>query len=85
MSRVYIAPVKFDKEDNPSEMGTSKRSFCTECSAMLWNYHDEYPKVSQAATRVLRVHLKSNTPSGSTPSPRPSTSQTFRLYPKAPT
>lgn len=44
--RVYIAPLKFDKDDKPSEMGTSKRSFCTECSTMLWNYHDEYPQVS---------------------------------------
>ena len=46
-NRVYIAPLTFDKDDKPAEMGTSKRSFCTECSAMLWNYHDEYPQVSR--------------------------------------
>jgi hypothetical protein len=45
MTRVYIAPLTFDKDDKPAEMGTSKRSFCTECSSMLWNYHDEYPQV----------------------------------------
>lgn len=43
--RVYVAPVAFDKNDKPSEEGTSKRSFCSECSSMLWNYHDEWPDV----------------------------------------
>ncbi|CAD6573945.1 MAG: hypothetical protein TREMPRED_000969 [Tremellales sp. Tagirdzhanova-0007] len=42
--KVYIAPLSFDKNDKPNKMGTSKRSFCTECSSMLWNYHDEYPE-----------------------------------------
>ncbi|ODN81616.1 hypothetical protein L202_02023 [Cryptococcus amylolentus CBS 6039] len=41
--KVYIAPVKLDENDKPVEMGNSKRSFCTECSSMLWNYHDEWP------------------------------------------
>lgn len=42
---MYIAPLSFDKDDKPDKMGTSKRSFCTECSSMLWNYHDEFPDV----------------------------------------
>ncbi|WVO12514.1 hypothetical protein L204_100114 [Cryptococcus depauperatus] len=41
--KVYIAPLEFDENDKPTKMGTSKRSFCTECSSMLWNYHDEWP------------------------------------------
>ncbi|KAL7418366.1 hypothetical protein Q5752_006824 [Cryptotrichosporon argae] len=41
--KVYIAPVEFDHDDKPKKMGNSKRSFCTECSSMLWNYHDEWP------------------------------------------
>jgi hypothetical protein len=41
--RVYIAALEFDKDDKPSKEGTSKRSFCSNCSSMLWNYHDEYP------------------------------------------
>ncbi|WVQ84929.1 hypothetical protein IAT38_007092 [Cryptococcus sp. DSM 104549] len=41
--KVYIAPLTFDEDDNPKDIGTSKRSFCTECSSMLWNYHDEWP------------------------------------------
>lgn len=46
LDRVYIAPLTFDSDDKPAEMGTSKRSFCTECSSMLWNFHDEWPEVS---------------------------------------
>ncbi|WWD19529.1 hypothetical protein CI109_103990 [Kwoniella shandongensis] len=41
--KVYIAALAYDKDDKPTEEGTSKRSFCTECSSMLWNYHDEWP------------------------------------------
>ncbi|GFZ48594.1 hypothetical protein JCM24511_06342, partial [Saitozyma sp. JCM 24511] len=41
--KVYIAAVEFDKHDKVKKAGNSKRSFCTECSSMLWNYHDEYP------------------------------------------
>ncbi len=45
-ARIYIAPLTYDHDDKPLKMGTSKRTFCTECSSMLWNYHDEYPDVS---------------------------------------
>lgn len=45
--RVYVAAVEFDKNDKVKKAGNCKRSFCTECSSMLWNYHDEYPDVSQ--------------------------------------
>ncbi|KIR29288.1 hypothetical protein I307_05953 [Cryptococcus deuterogattii 99/473] len=41
--KVYVAAVEFDENDKPTKMGNSKRSFCTECSSMLWNYHDEWP------------------------------------------
>ncbi|OWZ41110.1 hypothetical protein C343_05067 [Cryptococcus neoformans C23] len=41
--KVYVAALEFDENDKPTKMGTSKRSFCTECSSMLWNYHDEFP------------------------------------------
>lgn len=39
--------MEFDKHDKVKKAGNSKRSFCTECSSMLWNYHDEYPDVSR--------------------------------------
>ena len=38
--------MKFDKDDNCTEQSESKRSFCSECSSMLWNYHDEWPHAS---------------------------------------
>ncbi|KAK4683817.1 hypothetical protein P7C73_g6402, partial [Tremellales sp. Uapishka_1] len=41
--KVYVAPMSFDENDQVKEEGKCKRSFCTECSSMLWNYHDEYP------------------------------------------
>ncbi|ORY26707.1 DUF636 domain protein [Naematelia encephala] len=41
--KVYIAAVSFNDDDTPKKIGNSKRSFCTECSSMLWNYHDEWP------------------------------------------
>ena len=56
---MYIAAVKFDQNDEPSEMGTSKRSFCTECSSMLWNYHDEWPQVCAIRNQSL---MPSTTP-----------------------
>ncbi|EIW72257.1 hypothetical protein TREMEDRAFT_20116, partial [Tremella mesenterica DSM 1558] len=43
--RVYKACMEFDKDDNCIESSTSKRSFCEECSSMLWNYHDDWPHV----------------------------------------
>jgi hypothetical protein len=55
---MYIAATKFDADDNVAEMGTSKRSFCTECSSMLWNYHDEWPEVgfSSSSSNLARLH-----------------------------
>ncbi|RXK37785.1 hypothetical protein M231_04941 [Tremella mesenterica] len=41
--KVYKACMEFDKDDNCIESSTSKRSFCEECSSMLWNYHDDWP------------------------------------------
>jgi hypothetical protein len=56
-TRVYIAAVEFDQDDKPAKMGTSKRSFCTECSAMLWNYHDEYPDVSLREPHIWQARM----------------------------
>ena len=70
--RVYNAVLKFDKNDKPTKTGTSERSFCTECSSMLWNYHPEYPD-------VLSFHIYSDQLlimcSGSIPLHRPLTSR----------
>ncbi|WVF73119.1 hypothetical protein IAT40_007938 [Kwoniella sp. CBS 6097] len=39
----YTAVKSFDDDDKPKEMCNSKRSFCGECSSMLWLYDDEWP------------------------------------------
>ncbi|EAL19231.1 hypothetical protein CNBH3300 [Cryptococcus deneoformans B-3501A] len=51
--RVYVAALDFDENDKPTKMGTSKRSFCTECSSMLWNYHDEWPDVRPSSFHIV--------------------------------
>lgn len=35
--------MSFDANDTPTQMCNSQRSFCGECSSMLWNYDDEWP------------------------------------------
>jgi hypothetical protein len=37
----------FNADDTPKKTATSERVFCSECSAALWNYHPEYPDVSE--------------------------------------
>ncbi|WVQ86175.1 hypothetical protein IAT38_008343 [Cryptococcus sp. DSM 104549] len=41
--KVYHAAVSFNEDDSPKEMGDINRSFCTECSTMLWNARDQFP------------------------------------------
>lgn len=53
LTRVYVAALEFDENDKPTKMGTSKRSFCTECSSMLWNYHDEFPDVRPSSLHII--------------------------------
>lgn len=53
LTRVYVAAVEFDENDKPTKMGNSKRSFCTECSSMLWNYHDEWPDVRLSLFHII--------------------------------
>jgi hypothetical protein len=55
--RVYVAALSYDDADKPTKMGTSKRSFCTNCSSMLWNYHDEYPDVGPASLALCYRQL----------------------------
>ncbi|WOO82026.1 Putative glutathione-dependent formaldehyde-activating enzyme [Vanrija pseudolonga] len=40
----YYAPVEFDENDEPKVQGNSKRSFCSNCSTMMWNWHEEWPQ-----------------------------------------
>ncbi|KAK1922019.1 Mss4-like protein [Papiliotrema laurentii] len=42
--KVYQGALEFDANDKPTKPGNSKRSFCSNCSSMLWNYHDEWPE-----------------------------------------
>lgn len=86
MERVYIAPVKFHPDDSVAETGTSKRSFCTECSAMLWNYHDEWPQVRLphlvCRLACLLVYLSSPAGRGETGNGRAITAHNRWLAPK---
>ena len=45
MRREYIAPMEFDENDKPTKMAGGKRSFCGDCSSMLWNYDEEWKQV----------------------------------------
>jgi hypothetical protein len=68
LCRVYVAAVEFDKDDKVQKAGNCKRSFCSECSSMLWNYHDEYPDVSQRTGH-------DSEPSNPNPNPNPNPNQ----------
>jgi len=50
--REYIAPMEFDANDKPTKMAGGKRSFCGDCSSMLWNYDEEWAKVSAGSTAM---------------------------------
>ncbi|RSH81163.1 uncharacterized protein EHS24_008600 [Apiotrichum porosum] len=39
----YTPAMAFDKNDHPTRKTTSIRTFCGDCSAMLWNWHPEWP------------------------------------------
>lgn len=41
-SREYIAVLEFDADDNPTKRVKSKRSFCGDCSSMLWLHDDQW-------------------------------------------
>ena len=52
-SREYRAPMEFDANDKPLKLAGGVRSFCEDCSSMLWNYDEEWAKVSADATSAV--------------------------------
>ncbi|RSH81999.1 uncharacterized protein EHS24_008201 [Apiotrichum porosum] len=39
----YSAPLAFDAQDRVTKRCNSVRTFCTDCSSMLWNWDSEWP------------------------------------------
>jgi hypothetical protein len=57
--REYIAVLEFDENDQPKKRANSKRSFCGECSSMLWLHDEEWANVSvvMSTTELMEVDL----------------------------
>lgn len=53
--REYSAPLAFDAQDRVTKRCNSVRTFCTDCSSMLWNWDSEWPDVSGVATFRTRL------------------------------
>ena len=84
--RVYRAVMSWDKADKPTKFGKSERSFCGECSAMLWNHEEEWAHVRLQILLSIQPAGVDPPHSGSTPLHRQSTRPIpFRPFPKEPT